>query len=596
MTIDNVSLVANYITWDNDSGDGLWTTATNWYPDGVPGISDRVLVETGVVASAQNEFAELYIEEGASVTFAEDLQTGNSALWSNATYNIDIAEYHFTNGSSMVLADYASHVAAFDGTFNPTVNIITGTGVQELGGSLSFNTTESQLVLTITDFVNDAPVAGNLSFGIPVGDEVAFTLPARDLDDQALTYTIVGGPTNGTLSGTAPDLSYTPAVGWAGEDEITFTAHDGTLLSNTGTVFVYSMPETAAEVWSMYDDAIRNDPVNVEWLTSWTNGNIAIWQIRYDLGTMVGTRTNAAPKMAAFYAYPIGETDLPGIVQIHGGGQKGDAALAQFWAEHGYAAISINWGTGELLGGFPNTDWDGLPAGQYHPGTDFQNWTDPHATATHASLYDVSHPLNSSWMLNSYDCGFDLAMPAGYTDPTRTFSVASEVSLVYPPELANNGIVATAKKVRLIDDFSRGYHDWFWRWAGAANWQCSTRKVTDPSWQGQAGAELTLDVVTTTAGNTLGIKLNTVAWHEASANTYTASVALPVAGTNSISLSVSDFMNGQAAELTTWGDATWLQFSSASGYAAWTGLNPEFKNVRWVGGDYPNEGTMFSIR
>ena len=914
VTIDNVSLVVNYITWDNDSGDGLWTTAANWNPDGVPGASGRVLVETGTVTSAQNDFSELYISEGASVTFAEDLQTGNlistagtldksgvwrlsgasvtlestgvlganithfdtlnstfnvedgasfanssmpfehkgantfgytlsetgfttlvaggllsgsSAQWSDATYNIDVSAYDISRGTTIVLADYASHAAAFDGPFNPTVNIITGTGTQELGGSLAFDTTESQLVLTITDFVNDAPVARNLSFSVPDGDQVSFTLPASDPDGQALSYEIVGGPANGTLSGTAPDLTYIAPGGWAGSDEITFTASDGSLTSNTGTVSVASMPQTAAAVWSLYDDAIRNDPLNVEWLTSWTNGNIVVSQIRYDLGTMVGTRTNASPKMAAFYAYPIGGTDLPGIVQIHGGGQKGSAELAQYWAEQGYAAISINWGAGDLLAGVPNTDWDGLPAGHYYPGTDFQNWTDPHATETHASLYDVAHPLNSSWMLNSYaarraltflqnephvdgsklgvtghsmggtttvitstdpritcvtpsvggpgfryedwwgvpgsgrstgtaylqdynqtvaaevywpditcptlfleasndfnapfdpivqsmalqltenpdvpqqlafsphknhifdtdayaarvlwqkahltdgfdfperavaqltqedgvpvfrvwpdestsntvvsvdiyygidrqvlsrfyrdaqavkidgqnywealcpvydldemmvvlavvtyDCGFDLAMPNGYASPTRTFSVASEVSLVYPPELASSGVVATAEKVRLIDDFSRGYHDWYWRWAGLSNWQLTTRKVTDPSWQGPAGADLALDVVTTTAGNTLGITLNTMAWNATSANTYTASVALPVAGTNSISVSLSDFTNGQGVPLTTWDNATWLQFSSASGYPTWTGSMPEFDNLRWVGGVY----------
>jgi hypothetical protein len=185
----------------------------------------------------------------------------------------------------------------------------------------------------------------------------------------------------------------------------------------------------------------------------------------------------------------------------------------------------------------------------------------------------------------TYDCGFDLEMPNGYTSPIRTFSVVSDVSMVYPPELEDNGMVATAEKVRLIDDFSRGYQEWISRNTGSPGWTRMTRKVTDPSWKGPAGAELALDVVTTTAGNTLGISLNTLAWNSSSANTYTASVALPTAGTNSISVSLSDFTNGSGTTLTTWDDATWLQLSTASGYT-WTGSAPELENLRWVGGVY----------
>ena len=45
------------VTWDNGSGDGNWTTAANWVPDGVPTASDNVLVGAGgTVTNAQNAF------------------------------------------------------------------------------------------------------------------------------------------------------------------------------------------------------------------------------------------------------------------------------------------------------------------------------------------------------------------------------------------------------------------------------------------------------------------------------------------------------------------------------------------------------------
>ena len=66
------------VTWDNDSGDGNWTTAANWDPDGVPTASDNVLVGAGgTVTNAQNAFGILEIESGASVTFSQNLSAGN---------------------------------------------------------------------------------------------------------------------------------------------------------------------------------------------------------------------------------------------------------------------------------------------------------------------------------------------------------------------------------------------------------------------------------------------------------------------------------------------------------------------------------------
>ena len=200
-------------------------------------------------------------------------------------------------------------------------------------------------------------------------------------------------------------------------------------------------------------------------------------------------------------------------------------------------------------------------------------------------VFDVNEMIVALAVV-TYDHDFDLAMPPGYANPTRTFSVASEVALIYPPDLETNGILATAEKERLIDDFSRVYKDWIASNIGNASWSLFTRKLTDPSWIGPAGGDLAMEVVTTTVGNTLGIKLNTVNWNETPAGTYTAAVALPLAGTNSVSVSVSDFTNGQGAALTTWDDATWMTLSSASGYPAWTGSGPEIENLRWAGGVY----------
>ncbi len=47
-----------------------------------------------------------------------------------------------------------------------------------------------------------------------------------------------GTPGHGTLSGTAPNLTYTPAPNYFGSDSFTFTANDGGVVSNTATVSI----------------------------------------------------------------------------------------------------------------------------------------------------------------------------------------------------------------------------------------------------------------------------------------------------------------------------------------------------------------------
>ncbi|MFI5091590.1 MAG: Ig-like domain-containing protein, partial [Terriglobales bacterium] len=52
------------------------------------------------------------------------------------------------------------------------------------------------------------------------------------------TYSVKAVPTQGTLSGTAPNLTYTPYTGYLGSDKFTFVANDGTSNSNVATVSI----------------------------------------------------------------------------------------------------------------------------------------------------------------------------------------------------------------------------------------------------------------------------------------------------------------------------------------------------------------------
>jgi large repetitive protein len=82
---------------------------------------------------------------------------------------------------------------------------------------------------------NTAPVCNNGTATTNEDTSVATTLSCTDAQNNTLTYTIVSGPANGTLSGTAPNLSYSPNANYNGSDSFTFKANDGSLDSNVAT-------------------------------------------------------------------------------------------------------------------------------------------------------------------------------------------------------------------------------------------------------------------------------------------------------------------------------------------------------------------------
>ena len=63
-----------------------------------------------------------------------------------------------------------------------------------------------------------------------------------------MTYTVTGGPAHGSLSGTAPNLTYTPTLNYNGPDSFSFKANDGRVDSNTATVSITVNPVDDAPV------------------------------------------------------------------------------------------------------------------------------------------------------------------------------------------------------------------------------------------------------------------------------------------------------------------------------------------------------------
>jgi hypothetical protein len=86
---------------------------------------------------------------------------------------------------------------------------------------------------------NHPPIACDQPVTAIENTPLSVVLLASDADFDALTYRIDTQPTHGALTGTAPNLVYTPANGYAGTDSFTFVANDGSADSNVGTISVF---------------------------------------------------------------------------------------------------------------------------------------------------------------------------------------------------------------------------------------------------------------------------------------------------------------------------------------------------------------------
>ncbi|PYQ77363.1 MAG: hypothetical protein DMG04_00635, partial [Acidobacteria bacterium] len=102
-------------------------------------------------------------------------------------------------------------------------------------GTLDSNV--ATVTITVTP-VNDPPIASAQAVTTAEDTAKTITLGATDVDGDTLTYAIVTPPAHGTLSGTAPTVTYTPTANYNGPDTFTFKANDGTVDSNVATVSI----------------------------------------------------------------------------------------------------------------------------------------------------------------------------------------------------------------------------------------------------------------------------------------------------------------------------------------------------------------------
>jgi F5/8 type C domain/Bacterial Ig domain/Fibronectin type III domain/Putative Ig domain len=149
---------------------------------------------------------------------------------------------------------------------------------------------------------NTAPFATAQSVATPQNTPLRITLTGTDAEQAALNYEILSAPKNGKLSGTAPNLTYSPNTNYNGSDSFTFRTNDGITDSASAvvsiTVTTANFPDAPSGNLKVHyvdsedtngypaEYAFDGDP-NTFWHTVWrSNAPPPPHELQIDLGTM----------------------------------------------------------------------------------------------------------------------------------------------------------------------------------------------------------------------------------------------------------------------------------------------------------------------
>jgi hypothetical protein len=170
----------------------------------------------------------LKIEGGVNIVSGLEGSYEAKVNWEDG--NIDTVEATAQRDSDEATVDIA-HTYSKEGTYTVKAKVYDSTG--------KFVTTEEQITVMPA---NNPPVADDKSVTTEEGKSIAVTLTGSDADGDSLNYIVVSQPGNGSLSGTAPNLTYKPKANFSGSVSFTFKVNDGKADSLAATVSITVTP------------------------------------------------------------------------------------------------------------------------------------------------------------------------------------------------------------------------------------------------------------------------------------------------------------------------------------------------------------------
>ena len=285
------------VSWSSKDSDRVWGAV------GISGDGGNAIaaVIDGSLYRAAGYFTEqtLAVDEDTATTiagFAYDISAGAKES-SDQTVTFVVSNNNtnlFKAGPAISADGTLTFTPADNQSGSATVTVF----VQDNGGTAlgGVDKSASKPFNIQVKSVNDAPVAGAQTVTTAEDTAKAITLVGTDAENSALTYTVVRQPTLGTLSGTAPNLTYTPDANKSGADNFTFKVSDGTSESATATVTIVVAADNDLPVVSNQSVTTNEDePVAILLTGSDADGDALTYTVV--AGPTKGELTGTAPNL-----------------------------------------------------------------------------------------------------------------------------------------------------------------------------------------------------------------------------------------------------------------------------------------------------------
>ncbi len=187
------------------------------------------------------------------------------------------------------------------GTLSGTAPDLTFTPDDDFSGTTSFQyvtddgTFSSQPATVTIEVANDLPpVADPVTVTTPFEEPVAIELTGTDPEGRDLTFQVTSQPSGGTLTGTAPELVFTPDELFSGSTSFTYTVSDGVWTSEPATVAITVASNERPTADALALSTGFEEPVSV----TLSGSDPEDQPLTFEVGDVVGgTLTGTAPDL-----------------------------------------------------------------------------------------------------------------------------------------------------------------------------------------------------------------------------------------------------------------------------------------------------------
>ena len=342
---------------------------------------DEATYDITSVSSAGKQVIDWY----ASTTITEDisaiseikvLHVGHYSLaginqtayvYNYATTNWDLVDTAIVNDES--------HYPASHAISSNIGNYVSGSKEMRLRiraelSSGAFDNWTDQVVWEVVPVIvqsNNPPVASSQTVTATENISQSIILSASDADGQSLQYRIVSGPSNGQLTGTAPNLQYQSNTDYTGSDSFTFVANDGITDSAVATVNITVVDD--GNTGGGYTGGTISNEVSDGSIS--LDGNLSDWSGVPSLGRETGSMTQAAAEVDFIEGWLAHDTNNLYIAYLN----DGDINTGTWWPWQVYLDTDGNNASGYQVNGALGAEFMLQGSGLFQYAGSGSDWT-----------------------------------------------------------------------------------------------------------------------------------------------------------------------------------------------------------------------------